>query len=139
MPRIQLLILICTTSMLAFSCENYDDLKPHLRNHTEILEKTIGSIRKADSSTRVSSALRTFNESMKEMLTEYRDAKMKHPGLKDLFINPPASLRDEVVRIGELNTALRHSLLLTVDHGSDAGLRLQLAETISLLDAFSRE
>jgi len=139
MPRVQTLLLICTTLIFAFACENYDDLMPHLRNHAAILEKTIGSIRKSGSVTHVSSTLRTYNGSMKELLNEYREVKMKHPGLKDLFINPPASLRDEVARIGELNTALRHSLLLTADHGSDTELRIQLAETISLLDAFSRE
>ena len=139
MPRIQLIILIFISSILSFSCENYDDLKPHLRNHAGILVKTVGTIRKAENSVQLSSALRTFNGDMNEILITYREARKKHPALKNLFVYPPAPLRDEITRINDLNTALRHSLLLSANHSSDANLRLYLAETINLLDALNSE
>lgn len=139
MPRIHPLILIFYSSFLLFSCENYDDLKPYLQNHANILVKTISAIRKAGNPVQLSTALRTFNGDMNEIINKYREAKKTHPGLKCLFLNPPAPLRNDISRIQDLNTTLRHSLLLSVDHSSDANLRLHLAETISLLDTLNRE
>jgi hypothetical protein len=139
MTRISLYALIIITSLLSFSCEDYDELRPLLRRHASELEKTAVSIRKSENSVQISTSLRAFNGSMNGILAEYRDAGKKHPGLKNIFVDPPSSIRNEVSRVLELNTALRHSLLLTVDHSADSSLRLHLAETISLLDALNRE
>ena len=126
------------------SCEeptdtSYNDLRPGLRNHAAVIEKTITDMSKAEDASHMSAALRPFNAYMGDILSMYRNARIQHPELRNIYRNPPESLSSEIARIRELNSTLRDSLLMTAKHSDDAGLRRQVVDTISLIDTLESE
>ncbi len=137
-------IVTLFAACFVLSCEEptdtaYNDVRPDLQNHAAIIEKTITDMSKAEDASQMSAALRPFNASMGDILSMYRNARTHHPELRNIYRNPPDSLRAEIARIRELNSTLRDSLLMTARHSDDAGLRRQVADTISLINTLEDE
>jgi len=137
-------IVILLTAFCVLSCDEptdtaYNDLRPGLQNHASVIEKTITDMSKAEDASHMSTALRPFNASMGDILSMYRNARIQHPELRNIYRNPPESLSGEIARIRELNSTLRDSLLMTAKHSDDAGLRRQVVDTISLIDTLESE
>lgn len=139
-----LLAIILLAAICMLSCDEptdtaYNDLRPGLRNHAAVIEKTISDMSKAEDGPQMSAALRPFNASMADIITMYRNARTQYPELRNIYRNPPESLSGEIVRIRELNSTLRDSLMMTANHSDDAGLRRQVAETIGFIDSLDTE
>ena len=96
-------------------------------------------MRKSEDGSHMAAALLPFNTTMGDIITMYRNARTKYPELRNIYRNPPEQLSGEIVRIRELNSTLRDSLMMTAKHSDDAGLRRQVADTIGLINTLESE
>jgi hypothetical protein len=117
-----------------YSCEDYSELKPLMREHITLLEETIGAVHSSNNPESLCRNLRSFNRRMESILPGYETFRNKMGGPDHLFSAPPSSLKDDIDRIKLLTGSLRDSLLGIHAYTESAEVRRTLILTADTLD-----